>query len=926
MEKWLVLVIGLFSSIMLSSAMGFTNICLRNGETIYFSECNPSMDNYLCSETSCQLCTNEVSSGTYCPASPQSCNNECFYLYDADQNSTITLVSPENNANMNPGDMIFIFQSSLPNTLDRCDLYINEVRKRYTSTPKLTNEFTVRSMEKGTYEWRIECKEKANYGGGTLLSSSRMLYLGEAQDINGTSAIGLLSPANSASFTGAQDISFRFNISSIILIGIQECRLYLDNSAVSSITTVNVENQINYNVGVGSHTWKVYCNNRSYASETRSLTVTAPSSGGGGGGGGGGISGNKTYVITEEQFAAGITRDLAPGDRFRFTINNNTHYLKLLSFTESIATIEASSTPQTANIAVGEEKKFELGNDNYYDLYVKLESINYTGNKTALTIKRIHEPAPFLIVNLTSWPNPGDLVYLYPEHPLITEGGFQYSFINSSTIDTCLLFIDSQIVATSKNNESNNDFSIWNYLVTNFTTEDIKHTWKVFCNDTAGFYNYSQIRTLYFLTYSKLLAPEVYLTWPNNNQIFNYNDNIYLYFNYSNTSAIKNCSLFVDGNLISYNNGTGNWTRVNEWPNSTGTHTWSYSCSNVYDSAGNSETRTYFIMAENIIPEDLMLIYETANDDLSDITGLFIGSINYSEGIYFNENVNLSKENNLSDFIVMTENRIYVDSTKAPWLNKSATLIFRDLTFNNPRILKDGVLFDVDFYYENGILIFDVTGFSEYRIEETPVPVSSGGGSSGGGGGGATPKTYSANNLQITSGYTQQLKKEEKIKFNLPVIINNTNKSEQHTITAKEITNKSVKIRIESTPIDAVLLMGEEKKFDLTADGIYDLSVKLNSADKTKANLTAKLISEKIEAEKGTEGAITKETPPETTEEENITKTNGGITGASIALMNGIKSNSVIISISIIIVVAVVVAVVISSRKTKRKNLRKKKR
>src|SRR3989344_4008098 len=70
-------------------------------------------------------------------------------------------------------------------------------------------------------------------------------------------------------------------------------------------------------------------------------------------------------------------------------------------------------------------------------------------------------------------------------------------------------------------------------------------------------------------------------------------------------------------------------------------------------------------------------------------------------------------------------------------LNKNATLTLYDVTFSNPRILKDNVVITIPFIFENGTLSFNVSSFSEYRIEETPTtPPSSG--SSGGGGGGSS--------------------------------------------------------------------------------------------------------------------------------------------------------------------------------------------
>src|SRR4030042_1285257 len=266
------LIVGeLVSSITLPS--GAFNACLRKGETIYFSECNEAMDDYICEKDSCTNICIENKGGYFCPA--PGCNNACIYIYSADQNSIIAPISPESDAKLPPGDVKFTFQLSLPTSLERCDLYVNDVRKRYTTTPKATNEFTVRSMDEGTYSWRIECKEKANYGGDTLISSSRMLYLEEgAQDNNDTATIGLMSPENSASFTGAQQISFKFNASGAVLSA-SECTLYLDDAAASSINTIAAENQISYNVPVGQHAWKVSCSNGNYVSETRSLTINA---------------------------------------------------------------------------------------------------------------------------------------------------------------------------------------------------------------------------------------------------------------------------------------------------------------------------------------------------------------------------------------------------------------------------------------------------------------------------------------------------------------------------------------------------------------------------------------------------------------------------------------------------------------------------
>ena len=124
---------------------------------------------------------------------------------------------------------------------------------------------------------------------------------------------------------------------------------------------------------------------------TYRVPASSGSSGSSGGGGGGGATGATIYSVTETQLISGYTKEISKNDRFKLIINNETHYAALESFTATTATINVSSNPQRATLSVGEEKKFELTSDNYYDLSVKLNSINMTSNKTSLTIKKINE-------------------------------------------------------------------------------------------------------------------------------------------------------------------------------------------------------------------------------------------------------------------------------------------------------------------------------------------------------------------------------------------------------------------------------------------------------------------------------------------------------------------------------------------------------
>lgn len=96
-----------------------------------------------------------------------------------------------------------------------------------------------------------------------------------------------------------------------------------------------------------------------------------------------------TYLVNEDEFEQGITRNRAVGARFKITINYTPHHIGVVALNTTNVTINVSSETQQATLNTGETKKFDVTNDSYYDLSVKLNSIE--DNEANLTLKKINE-------------------------------------------------------------------------------------------------------------------------------------------------------------------------------------------------------------------------------------------------------------------------------------------------------------------------------------------------------------------------------------------------------------------------------------------------------------------------------------------------------------------------------------------------------
>ena len=113
---------------------------------------------------------------------------------------------------------------------------------------------------------------------------------------------------------------------------------------------------------------------------TTTTTTTTTTTGGGGGAGANNTDNYwyGTFYPTQSDFNSGYTANVPLRYRIRVDLNGTAHYVGVTNLTATTAIINVSSTPQTAVLAIGEEKKFDANEDGQYDILVRLDSISST--------------------------------------------------------------------------------------------------------------------------------------------------------------------------------------------------------------------------------------------------------------------------------------------------------------------------------------------------------------------------------------------------------------------------------------------------------------------------------------------------------------------------------------------------------------------
>lgn len=265
----------------------------------------------------------------------------------------------------------------------------------YNSTKNITGTlnttlFNYTFENETTYLWN--CLSRNNNSDTEFASKNYTITYDETKP-NAT----LISPEEDYSATGSKNITFEYNLTET---NPSNCSLIINNQTNQTNSSINtsITNSFVEELSTGKYIWKINCSDlagHEVNSSERTITLneetddtTSSSGSGGGGGGGGGIIYNE-YEITKDELQKGISKELKENENMSFSITNKSHKLTLNRINKVSVNITINSKKINLIIYKGQTKKLNLNSDNYYELFVKLNSVNY--NNANITIKKINE-------------------------------------------------------------------------------------------------------------------------------------------------------------------------------------------------------------------------------------------------------------------------------------------------------------------------------------------------------------------------------------------------------------------------------------------------------------------------------------------------------------------------------------------------------
>jgi hypothetical protein len=251
---------------------------------------------------------------------------------------------------------------------------------RSLSSEEILNQYR---LVEDTYYWKVNATNSSHSG----LSSTYSVNVGDVTYpiISSVSS----TPTNvsaTITWTTNEYTNSSINSGTSVSLGTNDFNSALAISHSFSLSDLTASTSYYYNVT--SCDYAGNCNTTSHSFTTSdNPTTTSP---------GGGIATpsfwKNTFVINDGQFTEGVTKQLQKTHRIRINVNDEFHHVGVVDLTETEATINISSETIQVKLNVGEDAKVDVTGDNFYDVYVILNSIS--DGKADITVKSINEEIP----------------------------------------------------------------------------------------------------------------------------------------------------------------------------------------------------------------------------------------------------------------------------------------------------------------------------------------------------------------------------------------------------------------------------------------------------------------------------------------------------------------------------------------------------
>ena len=247
----------------------------------------------------------------------------------------------------------------------------------------------------GNYTWN--CLSYNNHTESDWASNFTITYDVTNPTIDGVCPSGTIATTTSAviSVNSSEDTNSSVNYGTATSLGTVSSNTSLRVNHTISLTGLSASTTYYYNITNCDEAGNCVVNGtNSFA------TSAAPSNdgGSGGGGGGGGSISAKGEIyeptISETSSSGGYRKELKKNDKikFNFFTGSSEHTLTINSINVNSVNITIQSNPIKLTLGVGQSAKLNLTNSDYYDLYVKLNSIK--SSKGDITIQTINELIP----------------------------------------------------------------------------------------------------------------------------------------------------------------------------------------------------------------------------------------------------------------------------------------------------------------------------------------------------------------------------------------------------------------------------------------------------------------------------------------------------------------------------------------------------